>query len=222
MGNFYSILKRNNNFLLQRGITMRKDSRSLLDPMALSLLVVLMGLFHLYRAQSCCPSDSLPCKWRKWAFKCQHADNSGSTYFQTFPTRTTRRGARRWRWRTSSSTWWETALGVCVRLISRLCLDRKYAKRIMLLSHFDTTETLTMPHCNRPARLIFLVLRPMRVMSCKWTLSIVPRCIIWNYDIAGFYGGRTRQLVDIFASQGFMVILPDYFRSATRRGRQII
>lgn len=38
------------------------------------------------------------------------------------------------------------------------------------------------------------------------------KCVIWNYDIFGFDGGRTRQNVDLLASQGFMVILPDYYR----------
>merc|ERR1712127_129233 len=38
------------------------------------------------------------------------------------------------------------------------------------------------------------------------------RTVVWNYDIMGFNGGRTRQLCDQLASQGFLVILPDYFR----------
>jgi len=38
------------------------------------------------------------------------------------------------------------------------------------------------------------------------------KCVIWNYDIFGFNGGRTRQLCDILGEQGFMVILPDYYR----------
>jgi len=38
------------------------------------------------------------------------------------------------------------------------------------------------------------------------------KCIIWNYDIFGFSAGRTRQLCDYFADQGYFVILPDYFR----------
>jgi len=37
-------------------------------------------------------------------------------------------------------------------------------------------------------------------------------CVIWNYDIRGFNGGRTRERCDDLAAQGFMVILPDYFR----------
>jgi len=36
--------------------------------------------------------------------------------------------------------------------------------------------------------------------------------VIWNYDIRGFNGGRTRERCDELAAQGFMVILPDYFR----------
>jgi len=38
------------------------------------------------------------------------------------------------------------------------------------------------------------------------------KCVIWNYDIFGFDGGRTRQMADFVASQGFLVILPDYYR----------
>jgi len=38
------------------------------------------------------------------------------------------------------------------------------------------------------------------------------RCIIWNYDIFGFDSGRSRQLCDIFADEGFTVIMPDYYR----------
>jgi len=38
------------------------------------------------------------------------------------------------------------------------------------------------------------------------------RCIVWNYDIAGFDGSRSRQLCDYFSAQGFTVIMPDYFR----------
>jgi len=36
--------------------------------------------------------------------------------------------------------------------------------------------------------------------------------IIWNYDIFGFDSGRSRQLCDIFAEEGFTVIMPDYYR----------
>ena len=28
------------------------------------------------------------------------------------------------------------------------------------------------------------------------------KCIIWNYDIFGFDGGRTKQMVDFFADNG--------------------
>jgi len=41
------------------------------------------------------------------------------------------------------------------------------------------------------------------------------RCIIWNYDIFGFdseCSGRTRELADLLSQEGFMVIIPDYFR----------
>lgn len=59
--------------------------------------------------------------------------------------------------------------------------------------------------------------------QCKGTLEKVDdlemyvsgsgeKCVIWNYDIFGFDGGRTRQNVDLLASYGFMVILPDYYR----------
>jgi len=39
-------------------------------------------------------------------------------------------------------------------------------------------------------------------------------CVIWNYDIEGFDGGRTRERCDQLASKGFMVILPDYYHGA--------
>jgi len=39
-------------------------------------------------------------------------------------------------------------------------------------------------------------------------------CVIWNYDIEGFDGGRTRERCDQLASQGFLVILPDYYHGA--------
>jgi len=38
-------------------------------------------------------------------------------------------------------------------------------------------------------------------------------CVIWNYDIKGFNGGRTRERCDQLAAQGFMVVMPDYFRT---------
>jgi len=40
------------------------------------------------------------------------------------------------------------------------------------------------------------------------------KCIIWGYDIFGFSAGRTRQLCDYFADQGYLVILPDYYRGS--------
>jgi len=38
------------------------------------------------------------------------------------------------------------------------------------------------------------------------------KAIIWNYDIFGFDSGRTRQFADMFSENGFLVIIPDYFR----------
>ena len=38
------------------------------------------------------------------------------------------------------------------------------------------------------------------------------KCIIWNYTIFGFKGGRTRQMCDFMAEAGYLVILPDYYR----------
>jgi len=38
------------------------------------------------------------------------------------------------------------------------------------------------------------------------------KCVIWNYDIFGFDGGRTRQMADLVAEQGFMVLIPDFYR----------
>ena len=40
------------------------------------------------------------------------------------------------------------------------------------------------------------------------------KCIIYNHDIFGWTkadSGRTRQLCDLFASNGYYVVLPDYF-----------
>lgn len=37
-------------------------------------------------------------------------------------------------------------------------------------------------------------------------------CIIWNYDIFGFNSGRTNELADNVAKEGFQVIIPDYYR----------
>jgi len=42
------------------------------------------------------------------------------------------------------------------------------------------------------------------------------KCIIWCYDIYGFTGGRTRQLCDMLADAGYLVILPDFFRGEWR------
>ena len=33
------------------------------------------------------------------------------------------------------------------------------------------------------------------------------RCIVWNYDIFGFNGGRTRELTDLIASKGINLSL---------------
>ena len=38
------------------------------------------------------------------------------------------------------------------------------------------------------------------------------KCIIWNYDIFGFSGGRTRQMCDFMADAGYLVLMPDYYR----------
>jgi len=38
------------------------------------------------------------------------------------------------------------------------------------------------------------------------------KCIIWNYDIFGLEGGRTRMFCDIVADEGYLVILPDFYR----------
>merc|ERR1712154_87017 len=43
-----------------------------------------------------------------------------------------------------------------------------------------------------------------------------PKCTIWCYDIYGFEGGRTRQLCDMLADSGYLVILPDFFRGDWR------
>merc|ERR1712002_104797 len=37
-------------------------------------------------------------------------------------------------------------------------------------------------------------------------------CVVWNYDIFGFNAGRTKEICDLLADAGFMVILPDWFR----------
>ena len=38
------------------------------------------------------------------------------------------------------------------------------------------------------------------------------KCVIWNYDIFGFNSGRTKELADLLAESGFLVVMPDYFR----------
>jgi dienelactone hydrolase len=39
------------------------------------------------------------------------------------------------------------------------------------------------------------------------------KCIIWNYGIFGINNGRTKQTADLFAEEGYQVIIPDYFRN---------
>merc|ERR1712136_96776 len=38
------------------------------------------------------------------------------------------------------------------------------------------------------------------------------KCIIWNYDIFGINGGRTKMFCDLMAENGFLVVLPDFYR----------
>ena len=46
-----------------------------------------------------------------------------------------------------------------------------------------------------------------------YTVGTGGKCIIWNYDIFGFAtGGRTKQLADLLAEEGFLVIMPDFYR----------
>ena len=33
------------------------------------------------------------------------------------------------------------------------------------------------------------------------------RCVVWNYDIFGFNGGRTREIADLISSKGIDLIL---------------
>jgi dienelactone hydrolase len=42
------------------------------------------------------------------------------------------------------------------------------------------------------------------------------KCLIWNYDIFGLNSGRTKQTADLFAEQGYMVLVPDYYRGEMR------
>ena len=44
------------------------------------------------------------------------------------------------------------------------------------------------------------------------------KAIIFIYDIAGFNGGRTRQMMDDLAARGYFVILPDLFRGKSYNG----
>jgi len=37
------------------------------------------------------------------------------------------------------------------------------------------------------------------------------KAIIWNYDIFGINAGRTKLLADLFASKGYLVLIPDYY-----------
>jgi len=43
-----------------------------------------------------------------------------------------------------------------------------------------------------------------------------PRTIIWNHDIFGWDSGRTRETADLVAAQGFLVLLPDWYRGDGR------
>jgi len=45
-----------------------------------------------------------------------------------------------------------------------------------------------------------------------YTVGEVGPAVVWNYDIGGFNGGRTRERCDELAAQGFQVILPDFYR----------
>jgi len=40
------------------------------------------------------------------------------------------------------------------------------------------------------------------------------KCIIWNYDVFGFKGGRSRQMCDFLAEAGYLVLMPDYYRGS--------
>jgi len=43
------------------------------------------------------------------------------------------------------------------------------------------------------------------------------KTIIWNYDIFGINAGRTKLLADLFASKGYQVLIPDYYRKGEGR-----
>lgn len=43
-----------------------------------------------------------------------------------------------------------------------------------------------------------------------------PKTIIWNHDIFGWDSGRTRETADLVAAQGFLVLLPDWYRGDSR------
>jgi len=47
------------------------------------------------------------------------------------------------------------------------------------------------------------------------------RCIVWNYDIFGFNGGRTREIADLIASKGFTVLIPDYYRGEAAKKHKL-
>ena len=42
------------------------------------------------------------------------------------------------------------------------------------------------------------------------------RCIVWNYDIFGFNGGRTREIADLMATKG--ICLPFYDQASKLKG----
>ncbi len=52
----------------------------------------------------------------------------------------------------------------------------------------------------------------VQVLSDLHNNTSYRQAVIWNYDIFGFNAGRTRQMVDLLAASGFLVLLPDYFR----------
>lgn len=42
------------------------------------------------------------------------------------------------------------------------------------------------------------------------------KCIVWNYDIFGLDSGRTKEMADLFSDNGYMVLVPDYYRGEFR------